>query len=251
MGLPDNLSSLKVDELRDECDERGIPFKGKTKDDMREAIVQFEKDESDTFDSAGESRSKGVDERSEITLLKMRLEHEYRMRQLELASHEREREFSLQNNDFGVNKSPKLPSFKEGEDVEVYLGMFERIARANKWNANTWAPRLAALLTGKAREAYVRMNLIASGDYHELCAAIRERYDLTPDAYRRKFRSSRKLSDETFKEWGIRARRLFERWMSCDITSANAICEQMIMEQILDNTSPDLQLCSENMNLKQ
>ena len=48
----------------------------------------------------------------------------------------------------------------------------------------------------------MRMNLIASGDYHELCAAIRERYDLTPDAYRRKFRSSRKLSDETFKEWG-------------------------------------------------
>ena len=132
MGLPDNLSSLKVDELRDECDERGIPFKGKTKDDMREAIVQIEKDESDTFDSAGESRSKGVDERSEITLLKMRLEHEYRMRQLELASHEREREFSLQNNDFGVSESPKLPSFKEGEDVEVYLGMFERIARANK-----------------------------------------------------------------------------------------------------------------------
>ena len=75
MGLPDNLSSLKVDELRDECDERGIPFKGKTKDDMREAIVQFEKDESDKFDSAGENRSKGVDERSEITLLKMRLEH--------------------------------------------------------------------------------------------------------------------------------------------------------------------------------
>ena len=39
-----------------------------------------------------------------------------------------------------------------------------------------------------------------------------------------------KLSDETFKEWGIRARRLFERCMSSDITSANAICERMIME---------------------
>ena len=38
----------------------------------------------------------------------------------------------------------------------------------------------------------MRMNLIDSGDYHKLCAAIRERYDLTPDAYRRKFRSSRK-----------------------------------------------------------
>ena len=61
-------------------------------------------------------------------------------------------------------------------------------------------------------------------------------------AYMRKFRSSRKLSDEPFKEWGIRARRLFERWMSSDIMSANAICERMIMEQILDNTSPDLQL---------
>ena len=178
MGLPDNLSSLKVDELRGECNERGIPFKGKTKDDMREAIVQFEK----AGENVSESRSKGVDVRSEITLLKMRLEHEYRVRQLELASHEREREFSLQNNDYGVSESPKLPSFKEGEHVEVYLGMFERIARANKWNTNTWAPRLAALLTGKAREAYVRMNLIASGDYHELCAAIHERYDLTPDA---------------------------------------------------------------------
>ena len=37
----------------------------------------------------------------------------------------------------------------------------------------------------------MRMNLIDSGDYHKLCAAIRERYDLTPDTYRRKFRPSR------------------------------------------------------------
>ena len=108
-------------------------------------MSSLKKHEGDKFDSAGEnvsdSRSKSVDERSEITLLKIRFDPEYRMRQLELASHECEREFSLENNDFGVSKSPKLPSIKEGQDVEVYLGMFERIARANKWNANTWAPR--------------------------------------------------------------------------------------------------------------
>jgi hypothetical protein len=86
------------------------------------------------------------------------------------------------------------------------------------------------------------MDLSDSGDYKLLCAAIRDRYDLTPDTYRRKFRSSRKQFDETFKEWGIRARKLFERWMGSSIGNAKKICEILIMEQIIENTTPELQL---------
>jgi hypothetical protein len=218
MGLPDNTSSLKADKLRDECEARGIVSKGKTKDEMRAAIVQFEKHEAKQSDIAGENTIDGYQEisgqvgNSEIQMLKMKLEHEFRIRQLEREEREherelerdereREREFQIRrNDDSSISKCPKLPTFQEGEDVEVYLGTFERIAQANRWNTNTWAPRLAALLTGKSREAYVRMDLSDSGDYKLLCAAIRDRYDLTPDTYRRKFRSSRKQFDETFKE---------------------------------------------------
>ena len=257
MGLPDNLSSLKADQLRDECEARGIVSKGISKDEMRAAIVEFEKHEAGQSDKAGENSTddyQGISGHSEIQMLKMKLEHEFRIRQLEREEREHERELerdererervfqTRHSNDSSVSKCPKLPTFQEGEDVEVYLGTFERIAQANKWNTNTWAPRLAALLTGKAREAYVRMDLSDSGDYQLLCTAIRDRYDLTPDTYRRKFRSSRKQFDETFKEWGIRARKLFERWMGSSIGNAKKICEILIMEQIIENTTPELQL---------
>jgi len=60
--------------------------------------------------------------------------------------------------------------------------------------------RLATLLTGKAREAYARMNASDSDNYGLLKKAILARYDLTAEAYRKTFPACRKYPDETFVE---------------------------------------------------
>ena len=102
--------------------------------------------------------------------------------------------------------------------------------------------RLASLVTGMAREAYARMDSRDAGDYELLKKAILARYNLTPENYRKKFRTSHKLRDETFTEWGIRLRKYYERWVSDSLNDANTIAELIIMEQILNNTTPELQI---------
>ena len=48
-------------------------------------------------------------------------------------------------------KSPRIPAFNEGKDeMDSYLLRFERYATAQKWEPDTWAKGLSALLQGKA-----------------------------------------------------------------------------------------------------
>ncbi|KAL7856752.1 hypothetical protein SRHO_G00156510 [Serrasalmus rhombeus] len=65
----------------------------------------------------------------------------------------------------GDFKEPKLHPLTEGDDVEQFLATFERIATACRWSRENWAIRLVPLLTGKARSAYVAMDISYTNDY--------------------------------------------------------------------------------------
>lgn len=75
-------------------------------------------------------------------------------------------------------KSPKMQPYNEGEDIEHYLITFERIAHACQWPQEEWALRLAPLLTGKARSAYVAMDIDDTMDYTKVKYAVLQKLDL-------------------------------------------------------------------------
>lgn len=54
--------------------------------------------------------------------------------------------------------------------------MFERVAVACHWQTTDWAVRLAPLLTGKARAAYVCMEQENALDYEQVKEAILDKY---------------------------------------------------------------------------
>lgn len=138
---------------------------------------------------------------------------------------------------------PKIPKYQEGEDIEAYLRTFERLAHANDWPQNTWAPRLAALLTGKAREAYALMPLDEIDSYDQVKIAVLKKYQLGSEAYREKFRTSYKQPDERFQEWGTRVGQYFDRWLEINnVNTFEGLREFMIIEQLSDMLSPDLQV---------
>ena len=127
-----------------------------------------------------------------------------------------------------------MPFLKEDDDIETFLCTFERIATTNKWSEESWAARLAPLLSGKAREAYIRMEITESNYYEPLKKAILARYDLTPENYRKQFRSCRKAPQETFVEWGIRATKLFNRWVGDAAKDPVKLANLIVMEQLLN-----------------
>ena len=86
-------------------------------------------------------------------------------------------------------KAPKIPAFNEGKDeMDSYLLRFERYATAQKWEPDTWATGLSALLQGKALDVYALMPKEDALNYDKLKVALLKRYELTEEGFKRKYK---------------------------------------------------------------
>ena len=181
-----------------------------------------------------------------------RMRHELEMAERQDRTREIERQHELTMKETRLDSSshgklgkygPKTPKFEEGDDIEAYLRTFERLAQANDWPQDTWAPRLAAVLTGKAREAYALMSADDIDSYDKVKLAVLKKYQLGSEAYREKFRSSYKKSDERFQEWGVRVSQYFDRWLEInEIGDFEKLREFVILDQLISMLTPDLQV---------
>lgn len=75
-----------------------------------------------------------------------------------------------------------MQQLSEMDDVEHYLTTFEQIATVCRWPPEEWAIRLVLLLTGKARPAYVAMDVDLS-DYGEVREAKLKKYSINAETY--------------------------------------------------------------------
>ena len=106
-----------------------------------------------------------------------------------------------------------VPKFHDTE-VDKYFLHFEKIAISLKWPKDVWTLLLQSALTGKAREIFSAMSIDQSSDYTVLKQAILKAYELVPEAYRQKFRSTQKLSDQTHVEFARVKEQLLNRWLA-------------------------------------
>lgn len=139
-------------------------------------------------------------------------------------------------------KEPKLEKLSDFDDIEHFLITFERIAAACRWPKKDWAFRLIPLLSGKARAAYVYMDMQDSLDYEELKSAILRKYDVNRETYRQRFRSLDVEHHESPKELYVRLKELYGKWVQPKTKSVEEIGEVIILEQYLRMLSPELQV---------
>ena len=87
--------------------------------------------------------------RAERELERAKIEKEIRLKELEI----KEKEVSLGTNSLAEMSKTKpkvqLPKFSEGEDIEVFLTSFGKLAISYKWVKSEWAIRLVPQLIGK------------------------------------------------------------------------------------------------------
>nr|XP_023668359.1 uncharacterized protein LOC111844269 [Paramormyrops kingsleyae] len=137
---------------------------------------------------------------------------------------------------------PKLFPLSPEDDIEHFLTTFERMANVCRWPRDEWAIRLVPLLTGKARTAYILMDLTDAEDYDKVKEAILAKYEITADIYRRRFRSLKVESGETPRELYVRLKDLFSRWIKPEQSAVEEISEQIILEQFLRMVNPELEI---------
>uniref|UniRef100_A0A3Q3BI90 Gypsy retrotransposon integrase-like protein 1 n=1 Tax=Kryptolebias marmoratus TaxID=37003 RepID=A0A3Q3BI90_KRYMA len=137
-------------------------------------------------------------------------------------------------------KGPKMRPYGEDEDIEHYLTTFERIATGCQWPRTEWALHLAPLLSGKARAAYVAMDTDDTMDYDKVKTAVLEKFEISTETYRSRFRSTIVRDDETPKELRTRLKDLYEKWMIPKKKTREQIGDVVVLEQFLRVLSPDL-----------
>ncbi|XP_052832642.1 ATP-dependent RNA helicase DDX19A isoform X1 [Octopus bimaculoides] len=157
----------------------------------------------------------------EFELRKLELEFQKAIREMEIQKELKLKEMELQSRkldtprgqtDFDVAKNVRLvPPFSE-EDIDKFFLHFERVAINLRWPVEHWTMLIQSVLKGRAQEVYLALSNEASLSYEVVKEAILEAYELAPEAYRQKFRLSKKRSDDTYVEFATEKENLFDWW---------------------------------------
>ncbi|XP_053098416.1 uncharacterized protein LOC128321912 [Pangasianodon hypophthalmus] len=132
-----------------------------------------------------------------------------------------------------LRTEPKLPVFQQGEDIENFLRQFERLARTWRWPENEWSYRLVPLLTGPALEAYLAMDEDRAENYADLKEALLEKFNISPETYRQRFRAASTPAGESPTETYHRLRNLYRHWVRPELHTKEEIGETIVLEQLL------------------
>ena len=135
---------------------------------------------------------------------------------------------------------PKYGNDKE--PIDVFLNAFERIARLHEIPENEWATHLASLLCGKALDCYNRMDDADIRDYSKIRSALYQRYEITPENHRIRFREMTRADNESYAELGHRMATSYNDWMKGKNArnDAESMSEVILLEQLYSIVSPPL-----------
>nr|KAG5696908.1 hypothetical protein BaRGS_015872 [Batillaria attramentaria] len=138
----------------------------------------------------------------------------------------------------------KLPAFdEENEDLDTFLGRFERVARLQKWPEDTWGARIGGQLVGRAAQVYLELTDEQVADFEQVRASLREAFQLNGEYYRRQLRSTRKQEKETFPQFVTRLGRLLGKWISLSgkERTFEGLWDLVLQEQLLQTVSFELE----------
>ena len=176
-----------------------------------------------TPDDSHGNRASDVEVRlRELELEKARVELQREQVSLQRAqaniSWEREHDRQVMPN-FDVSKYVRMVPVFEELDVERYFLHFEKIAQGMDWPRGKWSHLLQSQLKGKARDAYSALSITEAGHYDTVKRAILHAYALVPEAYRQKFRNSRKSESQSHREFARTKEIIVSRHHTLSITS--------------------------------
>ena len=80
-----------------------------------------------------------------------------------------------------------------------------------KWPRDSWTLLLQSGLVGKARAVYSALSVEESSQYDTIKMSILKAYELVPEAYRQRFRNTKKTDRQTYVEFGREKEMLFDR----------------------------------------
>ncbi|CAM4626935.1 unnamed protein product, partial [Lepidochelys olivacea] len=134
-----------------------------------------------------------------------------------------------------------LAQRKEGEDMDSFLTAFENACELHRVDPADRLQFLTPLLDPKAVEVYSRMTGAEAGDYELFKQALLREFGLTPEMYRRRFRSQRKTPEVTYLQLANWMQGYARKW-TAGARAKEDLLDLIVLEQLYDQCPSDLRL---------
>ena len=196
-------------------------------------------------------------EQIELERLKLKEQSDYQAarvkEQIELAevthNHTLERinrqaELQEQHDNNAPVKRPKLPEYKEGDDLDSYIRRFEIHAKQNKWADNEWGSNFSCYLPARALSIYNSLNFEQTQDWQVVKRIMQNAYNLTEEGYRSKLRFAKRNTSETCSQFLVRLENYINRWIEMSLIEKtyDDLRELFLKEQLLNCSLPEIRI---------
>ncbi|XP_071969910.1 uncharacterized protein [Engystomops pustulosus] len=131
-------------------------------------------------------------------------------------------------------RQERFPVLDKDGDLDIFLRSFEKTCRQYHLPREQWAQYLSPGLRGKALEVFADLPLELDEDYDDIKAALIKKYNLTPEVYRKKFRSVKQETTESYADTVGNLRTTFLQWTrGLSVNSREDLEDLMIKDQFL------------------
>ncbi|XP_031756161.1 uncharacterized protein LOC116410219 [Xenopus tropicalis] len=133
-----------------------------------------------------------------------------------------------------ITSADKFPVMDKDGDLDTFLRCFERACRQYHLPREQWAKYLTPGLKGKALDAFVDLPPEFDGDYDAIKNALIKKYHLTPEVYRKKFRTVQRGPTDSYSDVVSSLRTTFKAWLrGLSVTTFDCLEDLMIKDQFL------------------
>uniref|UniRef100_L7M5Y6 CCHC-type domain-containing protein n=1 Tax=Rhipicephalus pulchellus TaxID=72859 RepID=L7M5Y6_RHIPC len=134
------------------------------------------------------------------------------------------------------------PFDESRDDLDAYLHRFERFARGQGWERREWATALSLCLGGEALSVFGRMPADDSMNYDKVKKTLLQRFRLTAEGFRKRFRGCKPENAEPAKKFASRLSNYFDRCMEMANVEKTyeVVRDHMVLEQFLNCCSNKL-----------
>lgn len=242
MDLELQYAEFDNDALREECDRLGIRHSRTSKDEtMIKLIIAKIKENTEN-----EIKQKEIDNQNRLQMERERLqvEKEIRLKEIEVRG-PTPQVIPNGNNGSSQNYAKLVQSFDEkSTPIHVYLDHFERTMTIHEVDKAKWTKALAGVLTGKALDTFSKLRVEDLAIYDNVKRALLDRYQITPEHFRKSFREIKREGKETFFELAHRLRNMCEKWLETKgaLNNPKVILEEILLEQFFNVLSDGLKV---------
>ncbi|XP_075719869.1 uncharacterized protein LOC142760564 [Rhinoderma darwinii] len=127
-----------------------------------------------------------------------------------------------------------FPVMEKDGDLDTFLRGFEKACRQYQLPSEQWARYLTPGLKGKALEVFAALPLDQDGDYDAIKQALIRKYNLTPEVYRKRFRTLQRGPNDSYSDVVDGLRINLQQWIrGFSITTFEGLEDLIIKDQLL------------------